>query len=312
MRTPIRTGALGFAVLLLACAASGEAETLYFVYQTIPTVDQNWLSAGNWYTLDGGGNPTVPANRVPGSEDTAVLRYAAKLTKGSSVAVQVLDVYQGGGLVGGGSIAAADVNMQSGQTAASLGDINVSVASELNVTGPQNRLDRTSLTIEQGATAKIAANGVLQCAGGTTIVNSGRFILNDHASLDAGQDFVGGQGGTFTFHNATNPNGKAGTLISDGTASVININNTLLVIDNEGVIRADSGTLTFRGLLKSGSQFKTGQLVTTSSKARIFSGADIDSGANILVTGPGTTYMPGSSGVTSFQIKGSLRVGASA
>jgi hypothetical protein len=170
--------------------------------------------------------------------------------------------------------------------------------------------------IQQGATARILTGSSLQCGRGqTTITNFGIFHLDDKAELTAGQDFVGGQFGVFTFQNAPNADKTRGVLVSKGTTFLININNTTLVIDNDGVIRADSGTLTFRGLLKSGSNFGTGQLVTTAASASIVFGGDIDSGANILVTGPGTTYMPNppgpGGGPNFFQVRGGLYAGAS-
>src|SRR3954470_487042 len=95
--------------VLFVLAGTAGAETLYFVYQTSPTVDQDWLSPSNWFTLDGGGNPTVPANRIPTSADTAVLGYLAKLT--GSTSVGTLEVNAGGRL-DGGSLAADSVVLQ--------------------------------------------------------------------------------------------------------------------------------------------------------------------------------------------------------
>src|SRR5690242_3032630 len=86
----------------LAClTARATGSTLYFI-ATLDNqghINQSWFSANNWYLPDGGGG-WIPANRIPTSEDSAVLTTSPVLCEANSISVNTLTL-QGVNVVGG-------------------------------------------------------------------------------------------------------------------------------------------------------------------------------------------------------------------
>jgi hypothetical protein len=309
-------------VFLLCVAAKAQADTLYYVYQTMPVVDQHWLSPSNWFTLDGNGNPTVPANRVPGPTDTAVLRSQAYLSGSTHVGtVEVTTGRLDGDAMTGGTLTVDTLTMQgedplTGFPAgpATLGShlsVYVTTSMEVIAGAPLayhggNLLAGTLLHIQPGAIARIHADpafsfsrGILTVQEQTAIFNDGTIILRNMARLE-----TNGYGGNNLLAN------EGGTISSSGPGfAFVGENGGTITIDNYGTIRADAGSLSvIATTLLSG--VTSGSLVTGTSEARIFAAVNIPSSATVNITGPGIVSMPGPGAANTVIINGTVNVGA--
>ncbi len=272
----------GLMVALLCATTAAFGAALTFVAQPDynGVIDTNWSSTGNWFMPDAQGE-LVPASHLPLEGDSAVITGTVNVD--SLVRIQGL-VLTNNATVQSGSFALQTVQMQAGS---SFNGSALFLSSAMTVGGPGCGLTNVSLTVLSAATVTIGpvapeATADLTLAEGTVVQNRGQIVLNDGAEL------IGGGG------EASELELQLGTLLtSSGAALVRGPAAAPLVIDNNGTIRADSGTLAFEGGIdwQCTSGFEQFTAATNDALIVFDSVFVVDAGVTCLFTGPGTNRL---------------------
>ncbi|MGO9199304.1 MAG: beta strand repeat-containing protein [Limisphaerales bacterium] len=244
-------------------------------------IDANWSSSGNWFTTDTQGD-MVSAGRLPLETDTAVITGTADV---GNQAFRILSlVLNTNATVQNGDFGLQTLRMQAGS---SFNNFSLFLSSAMTVEGPGCGLTNVALTVLWTATVTVGpvapeATADLTLAEGTMVLNGGQIVLLDGAELDGGD----GQASELELEPGT-------SLTSSGAALVRGPAAGQLVLDNNGTICADSGTLAFEGGIDWQCTGGLEQFTAATNDALIvFDNAFIvDAGVTCLFTGPGTNQL---------------------
>lgn len=284
--------------LVALLAASARADTLTFIASPDinGVINYSWFSTDNWYTNQPVTGTLAHVGRLPMPGDTAILMTAANAA-GNGIRLEGLGLYGGRNVtVSGGSFVVANLQM-SDDTAFNGSSIRVlSQFQGINYC----RLIASTLSVNAGAFVNLSRavpalfGAGLYLSGSTTIFNDGQIILTDGTELD----------GTLNGTDQCSLNNHSGaTLSASGATWVSEIN-----VANDGILRCDSGTLTFvdnivwTNMTTALSKFKT-----TATNAAIQLGhLNVPAGVTFAFSGPGASRMTAGVPAT---ILGTLQVG---
>jgi hypothetical protein len=272
----------GLMVALLCATPALFGDTLTFIGQPgyHGVIDTNWSSSGNWFVPDTQGE-LVPAGHLPLESDIAIITGTVNVDSLVRILGLVLST---NAAVQNGTFGLQTVQMGAGS---SFNASTLFMSSVMTVGGPGCGLTNVSLTVLPEATVIIGpvapeATAELILAEGTVVENSGTIVLSDGAELTSaggGTNDLELQPGTF--------------LTSSGTAVVSASIDAALVIDNNGTICAESGTLAFEGgiVWQCTSAFEQFTAATNDALIVFDSAFVVDTGVTCLFTGPGTNQL---------------------
>jgi len=273
---------IGLLAALLCAATVAFGDELVFVGQPgyNGVTDTNWSSAGNWFMLDTQGE-LVPAGHLPLESDSAIITGTVDVDSLVRILGLVLCT---NATVQNGTFALQTVQMQAGSSFAAS---SLFLSSAMTVGGPGCGLTNVLLTILPAATLTLGpvapeATAGLTLAGGTLVQNGGQIVLGDGSELN------GGDGETNELEL------QPGTLLtSSGAALVRGSTAAQLVLDNNGLICAQSGTLAFAGAIdwQCAGGFEQFTAATNDAFIVFDSVFAVDAGVTCLFTGPGTNQL---------------------
>lgn len=278
------------AVLLLLASLGARADVLYFEPTTGPDgINYSWFSIDNWYyelTPE-----AVPANRLPEASDTVVLPFDTLVVIGpNTVQVNTLDASLGYSFIQGGDITAITIDTLSAT------------------------FTNSTIHVDNGAQWNSSGDTLESC---TADIESGGLLFVDDATLFAEYSSTLYVVGQIELMNNSVLNFSTGTnlLSIRPDAEVTGVGNNklmcagALIIDNNGVIQSDDGTLS----LYSSGVFWTNSVgvgrfttVTTNAVLEFPQTFAVQPGDTNLITGPGLTLFQASAIV----IDGVLEIGA--
>jgi len=219
----------GWFLSFVACG-----DTLTFVAQPgAGGIDHDWFNSLNWFTTDNTGT-LVPAGRVPLVDEAAIITGTVDLGAGG-IRVQTL-VVTNNATITNGTVAAENVQLL---TSSSIYDATVNVLQALTVAGTNCVLNATTSNILPFAVATLQAGiagteSWLVLTQGSILQVAGVLSLTDRSKI------MGGGLPQSTLVIRSNA-----FLISTNSAEVRGAASGHLIIDNSGMVRADSGTLSF-------------------------------------------------------------------
>ncbi|MGO8675012.1 MAG: hypothetical protein ACLQVX_03980 [Limisphaerales bacterium] len=273
---------IGLLAALICAATAAFGDEMIFVGQPDynGVTDTNWSSAGNWFTLDDQGD-LVPVGHEPLESDIAVITgtvYVDSLVRILGLVLSTNAVVQNG------TFGLQTVQMGAGT---SFTGTALFLSTAMTVGGPGCGLTNVSLAILSGATLTVGpvapeTTASLALAEGTVVQNNGQVVLNNGAELD-------GEEG-----DASELELLPGALLSsNGAALVRGAAPAQLVIDNNGTICAQSGTLTFVGGIdwECDSGFEQFTAATNNAFIVFDTAFGVDAGVTCLFTGPGTNQL---------------------
>src|SRR5579883_1754331 len=253
--------------------------TLTFVEQPASAGgDNSWFNAVNWFIPDNSGN-LLPAGRVPQVDEGAIITGSVDLQAGG-VRVATL-VATNNASITNGTVAVENLQLLSGS---SFTAATINVLTSLSVAGTNCALN--------GATLNVLgiASGFLQAASAP---NGSSLLLNQGSVLSLGGGLNLGSGSQIIAGGA--PQNKiivqtTGALICTNSASVIGSPSLHLLIDNSGLIRADSGSLVFTNGIDWQSSAGTGEFRAAGiGSILLFNDPfHVDTNVTSLFTGVGT------------------------
>jgi len=273
---------IGLLMCVLSAATAVLGDTLTFVGQADHNgvIDTNWSSTGNWFTTNTQGE-VVPAGHLPLESDTAIITGTVSMDSLIRILGLVLST---NATVRNGTFGLRTLQMLAGS---SFDTSTLFLSAAMTVLGPGCGLTNVSLTVLPSGTVTIGpmapeATAELTLAGGTMIQNGGQIVLVDGAALSS------------TDGETNELEMEPGTILSSsGAAAVRGSTAAQLVIDNNGLIRADSGTLAFRGGIdwQCSSGFEQFTAVTNEAVIVFDSVLGVDAGVTCLFTGLGTNRL---------------------
>jgi uncharacterized protein YaiE (UPF0345 family) len=266
---------------LIALTASANGSTLIFSPQfdsMIGTTNYSWGSAPNWFMPDG-----TQAFRVPLASDSAIITSLVD-AGGYGIRVQNL-VLTNNAAVSNGTFSVLSLQMLS---ASSFQNAAVNILTSLNVGGTNCTLYGSSLNVLVIASATFAP---VAPAPASTLVLSQGSILQDLGTvgLDGGSQIIAGSPPQSTLFIGS------GAILSSTNLTYIEGSATNhLSVNNNGLIRVDSGTLQFDQGIDWPCSLGTGEFraASTSSLILFASGFDAPGGTTSLFTGAGTNRWP--------------------
>jgi hypothetical protein len=273
------TGLLA-ALICVATAAFGDELTFVGQPDYNGMTDTNWSSAGNWFMLDTQGD-LVPAGHLPLESDVAIITGTVDV----DCLVRILGlVLSTNATVQNGTFGLQTIQMQAGS---SFDGSALFLSSAMTVGGPGCRLTNVSLAVMPMAILAIEpvapeAKADLSLAEGTVVQNSGQIVLGDGTELSAGD----GQASELYLAPGT-------LLTSSGAAVVSSPAAAQLVLDNNGTICAQNGTLALDGGIdwQCSSGFEQFTAATNNALIVFDSVFEVDAGVTCLFTGLGTNQL---------------------
>ena len=301
-----RLGALGVFLWMLAIGSAHAADTLYFIatLDSHGNINQSWFSADNWYFPDGAGGWT-PANKLPTSDDTAVLMTSPVQCAANSISVNTL-ILKGVNVVGGNfSLINLSTFSVAGSSAPAFNGSTVQVQNEYELSvgpfGGTSLFNQSTLIIDLGGFILLDPTTTLEMVGPSTLFNEGQIVMTDGTSVV----FAGGTNHFSILKNAV-VSGSGNTGIVNGGAP------GSLLFDNNGQVRGDGGLmiLSMGGVIWTNS-FGVGQYATSVSNAtvEILGSYVVQPGNTNKFFGPGLIWFFGN--IVNGTINGEFLVGDS-
>jgi hypothetical protein len=278
------------------------ADTLTFIAQPGlgGGLDYSWFSSGNWFASDSLGNLT-PAGRVPLANEGAVITGLAD-AEGGGIRLQSLLVTNNA-VITNGTFAVQQLDMRSGS---SFNNAVINLLSTYIAGGTNCQLNASVFTIFATATATVqpvlpASSATLILDRGAILRNNSRVILTEGSQILGGSiasqsQLINSPGALLTATNATWIQGTAGNH---------------LIVDNNGTIRCEGGTLNFGSGLDWLATSGSGEFQAGSTNALMLFNEPFHDDASVydLFTGPGRSrWLAGATVDGTVQVNGNLDV----
>lgn len=248
----------GLTVALVLTCTAAKGETLTFVAQFDDSqglTNNSWFFPKNWF-IAGTSGELAPADRVPLADETAVITGFADAGE-TGVRVGKL-VLTNGAAVGNGRFSAERLQMLSGST---FRDARVFVLNLLDINGTSCAVKKSSVSILGTASAVLAPvapalSASLALEDGSELLVSGRLLLSPGCEIE-------GSG------SPQNLLSISGLLNSTNTCFVRGTGAAALRVDNSGIVRSETGVLSFEGDLEWQSSGGLAQFQAATSNAVI-------------------------------------------